>query len=233
MNRTGSQLRDGDTNLDVGLTCYLVLLIPWGFGFGLLWLFRTSYMEMAGSLILAVAEIVAVCLILLILRGRERGDEAYSTRLRSSTFNLLILIILLLLPVLVGSYFNRLTLKVVSTVIWQFIFSGFGEEIRYRGYYHSRISQEYGRPFSFLGVMFGPGLIIASLLFAFSHVLNPFSPFAGSFELAWRWGFWTFFSGLFFGFVREKAGSIIVAGIARGLPDAVGEAFALLFSLSL
>lgn len=180
-------------------------------------------MEMTGSLILAATQIVALLLILLILRRRERGSQATSTRLSSSTLNLLILVILLSLPVLVGAYLKRLTLKVVSTVIWQFFFSGFGEEIRYRGYYQSRINQEFGRPFTFLGVKFGPGLIIASLLFAFSHVLNPFSPFTGSFELAWWWGFFTLFGGLFFGFVREKTGSVIAAGIAHGLPDAVGR----------
>jgi membrane protease YdiL (CAAX protease family) len=71
------------------------------------------------------------------------------------------------------------------------------------------------------------------LLFGFSHVLNPFDPLNGSFDLAWWWGFWTFFSGIFYGFVREKTGSVVAAGIAHGLPDAVGEAIALLFSLKM
>jgi membrane protease YdiL (CAAX protease family) len=123
-----------------------------------------------------------------------------------------------------------LTSKVVSTVIWQFIFSGFGEEILYRGYFQSRINEEFGRPHSFLGVNFGIGLIIASLLFAMAHVLNPFNPFKGSFDLFWGWGLWTSFGGLFFGFIREKTGSILAAGIAHGLPDAFGEAIAQLSS---
>jgi membrane protease YdiL (CAAX protease family) len=111
-------------------------------------------------------------------------------------------------------------------VIWQFVFSGFGEEILYRGYFQSRINEEFGRPYSFLGANFGIGLVISSLLFATAHVLNPFNPFKGSYDLAWGWGLWTFFAGLFFGLMREKTGSIIASGIAHGLPEAFGDAIA-------
>jgi membrane protease YdiL (CAAX protease family) len=117
-----------------------------------------------------------------------------------------------------------------STVIWQFIFSGFGEEIMYRGYYQSRINEEFGRPFTFMGITFGYGVLISSLLFSLAHVLNPFNPLEGTYELAWWWGMFTFFGGFTFGMVREKTGSIIPCGIAHGLPDAVGEAFAMLVS---
>jgi membrane protease YdiL (CAAX protease family) len=114
--------------------------------------------------------------------------------------------------------------------VWQFICSGFGEEIMYRGYYQSRINEEFGRPFTFLGVNFGIGVLISALLFAVTHILNPFSPFTQNYELAWWWGLFTFAAGVTLGLVREKTGSIIPCGIAHGLPDAVGEAFALLFS---
>lgn len=140
------------------------------------------------------------------------------------------LIALLLVPILVGLYTKRLTFVVISTVVWQFIFSGFGEEILYRGYFQSRINEEFGHPFSFLGVNFGIGVIISSFLFSLAHVLNPFDPFAAKFELDWWWGLSSFVAGLTFGLVREKTGSIISSGIAHGLPDAVGEPFAFMFS---
>lgn len=109
--------------------------------------------------------------------------------------NLSILISLLLLPVVVGLLLRCLTIEVVSTVVWQFLFSGFGEEMLYRGYIQSRVNQEYGSPYEVLGARFGPGL--------------------------------------FFGLIYERTGSLLASGIAHGLPDAVGESFAVLFGWSL
>ncbi|MBU7025639.1 MAG: CPBP family intramembrane metalloprotease [Theionarchaea archaeon] len=227
----GFTLANWRRNLDIGLTYALVAgVIVNGVGFMSLWIFGMSYTGMTGALILACCEIVVLFLILSILRRRERRYDPENPP--NPVPNFLVLIVLLLLPVLVGVYVHRLTLIVVSTVVWQFFFSGFGEEIMYRGYYQSRINEEFGRPFSFLGVNFGYGVIISSLLFALAHVLNPFSPLEGNYELAWWWGLFTFFGGLTFGLVREKTGSIIPCGIAHGLPDAVGEAFALMFHLS-
>ena len=130
-----------------------------------------------------------------------------------------------------GLFTNKLTFKVISTVVWQFIFSGFGEEFFFRGYIQSRINEEFGRPFSFMGVNFGIGLILSSMLFGLAHALNPFSPFTGYYELAWWWGVSSCVTGFVFGLVREKTGSIIPSSIAHGLPDAIGEPFALMFSL--
>lgn len=103
------------------------------------------------------------------------------------------------------------------------------EEILYRGYIQSTVNREFGRPWQIMGVRFGPGLIIASLIFAVSHVINPLNPLAGQFGLAWWWGLWTFFSGLFLGLVREKTGSLLSVAIAHGLPNAVGEGLASVF----
>ncbi|MGC9467206.1 MAG: CPBP family intramembrane glutamic endopeptidase [Anaerolineae bacterium] len=147
--------------------------------------------------------------------------------------NLSILISLLLLPVVVGLLLRCLTIEVVSTVVWQFLFSGFGEEMLYRGYIQSRVNQEYGSPYEVLGARFGPGLFVAALIFSLSHVLNTFNPLTGRYELSWWWGLWTFFAGLFFGLIYERTGSLLASGIADGLPDAVGESFAVLFGWSL
>lgn len=62
------------------------------------------------------------------------------------------------------------------------------------------------------------------MLFGLAHAFNTCDPAPGRTQLAWGWAFWTTFSGLLFGLIREKTGSLHVGGIARGLPDAVGEA---------
>jgi membrane protease YdiL (CAAX protease family) len=113
---------------------------------------------------------------------------------------------------------------VVSTVVWQFVFSGFGEEFVWRGYVQSRLNQAFGRPMRLFGIQFGPGLIIASLLFGLLHAFNTSDPAVGLSSLAWGWGLWTSVAGLFFGVIREKTGTLLAPGIAHGLPDAAGEA---------
>ncbi|MBD3198062.1 MAG: CPBP family intramembrane metalloprotease [Candidatus Lokiarchaeota archaeon] len=95
-------------------------------------------------------------------------------------------------------------IKIISTIIWQFIFSGFGEELRFRAYYQSIINLEYRRPYEILNVSFGPGLLIGTFLFGISHIFNSYSPFEGIFNLSWGGGIWTFAAGLFCGFLKEK-----------------------------
>jgi len=159
---------------------------------------------MVGSIVLAISYVVANVVILTVLGKRKRGrDQTQGWSVRS---NLLLLSGSFLFPMFLGLFLGKLSSKVISTVIWQFFLSGFGEEILYRGYCQSRIKEEFGCPFKFLGVEFGVGLVISSLLFASLHALNPFNPLIGKSELAWWWGFWNFFAGLFFGFVREKDG---------------------------
>lgn len=157
-----------------------MILIP----IGALILLHLSYSDLFGALILSVCEIVALVLILLLIRKKK--EEDYEEKSSNARINVILLLVLLLIPIFLSFYLNKPTDiigKVISTVIWQFIFSGFGEEIHYRGYYQPRINEEFGRPFKFLGVEFGLGLIVASLLFGLSHVLNPFSPFEGIFDL--------------------------------------------------
>jgi membrane protease YdiL (CAAX protease family) len=72
-------------------------------------------------------------------------------------------------------------------------------------------------PLSFWGVPWGWGLVITALIFGFVHILNPFNPFH-----IW-WGVWTIFGGLSFGYIREKAGSVLPTAILHGLPQAIAS----------
>ena len=40
-------------------------------------------------------------------------------------------------------------------------------------------------------------------------------------EVTWAWGFWTIFSGLVMGFVREKSGSVFAPALLHGIPQAI------------
>ncbi len=102
-----------------------------------------------------------------------------------------------------------------------YLLVGFGEEILYRGYIQSRLNQVFARPHQFYGVSWGWGVIITSLIFGFSHVLNGLDPVAGTFNPQWGWGLWTTFSGLVFSYIREKTGSIVAPAIVHGLPQAL------------
>jgi membrane protease YdiL (CAAX protease family) len=104
----------------------------------------------------------------------------------------------------------------VSILIFQLFFASFGEEILYRGYYQSRINDGFGLPWDVGGLRFGIGLIAISILFGFAHVLNPFNPFQGQFTLDWVGGLIALQTGLFYGFVREKTGSILASAIIHG-----------------
>jgi membrane protease YdiL (CAAX protease family) len=117
---------------------------------------------------------------------------------------------------------------IASTIVFQFYFAGFGEEILFRGYFQSRLNQDFGRPWMIKGVSFGPGLLITSALFGVLHTLNPFNPFIGAFGLDLLWGTTSFFGGLLFGFLREKTGTVLSASLGHGLLD-LGQVIPLLF----
>lgn len=118
--------------------------------------------------------------------------------------------------------------RALSTFTFYILFLGLGEELLFRGYIQSRLNEAWGRPFRFHGVPWGWGLISASLLFGFMHVLNLGSLLQGDWQPEWWWGLWTFFSGLVLGFVREKTGSIAAPVIMHGLPQALAASLGLL-----
>ncbi|MGI8603751.1 MAG: CPBP family intramembrane glutamic endopeptidase [Verrucomicrobiales bacterium] len=116
-------------------------------------------------------------------------------------------------------HFQRDAGNALLTVLWCFIGAGIGEEMFFRGYVQSRVNESCGRPWHLLGVRFGWGLIVSSLLFGWIHALNTVDYFHGRFTFAWPYAIETCVVGLFYGVLREKTGSL-VAGIAvHGLVD--------------
>jgi uncharacterized protein len=111
--------------------------------------------------------------------------------------------------------------QAIFSFIFYFIFVGFGEEILYRGYIQTRLNKAFGTPWRFLGVEWGWGIVITSLLFGLSHVMNGIDLRAGVFNPQWWWALWTFFGGFVFSFLRQKTGSIVAPAIVHGLPQAL------------
>jgi hypothetical protein len=205
-------------DLEIGIKAYLIRMIPIACLLGAMVL-QWGYTTVRGGLFIAAGEIIAILVLLRVL-PRIKPEKA----LLGQRVNLLTILALLLFPLVVAIALVRFTLVIVSTVIWQFLFSGFGEELVWRGYVQSRLNQVFHKPWQIAGIQFGPGLIITSLLFGFFHAFNTYDPAAGRAELAWGWALFTTFSGLMFGLLREKTGSLLAPGLAHGLPDAVGEA---------
>lgn len=219
----GVSLVNWPTNLDIGIKAFLVTFIPLVFGLGGAMQLGLDPNKVSGGLFVAMTEVIGLALMVWILNRQKP--------VKSGRRNVISILLLLLLPILVALAMGRLTVVIVSTVVWQFIFSGFGEEFAFRGYFQSRLNQAFGRPMRLFGIQFGAGLIIASLLFGLWHVENTYDPAVGFSSLAWGWGLWTFVAGLFFGVLREKTGTLLAPGLAHGLPDAVGEPLRLLFGL--
>jgi len=116
-------------------------------------------------------------------------------------WQLIFFLSLYLIPPLV-SWFNEKS--VPNTIFWQFYFTfgvGFGEELLYRGYIQTRLNDKLGKQWKIGHLRFGPGLIIASVLFGLSHMYQ-----LGSTNIGLHFAFAAIFAGLFFGIVREKAG---------------------------
>jgi len=211
-------------NLDLGIKAYLVRIVPVAvLMLTILWL-KMDYRTFPGGAITALGEIAGIAIMLLVLR-RQQTDKAAS----SARSNVITTIVLLLFPIVLAWMLGKLSLLIVSTVVWQFIFSGFGEEFVWRGYVQSRLNQVFGRPLQLFSVKFGAGLIIASILFGLLHAFNTYDPAVGFASLSWGWALSATFGGLFFGILREKTGSLLACGLAHGLPDAVGEALAGIF----
>ncbi len=162
----GITLKNWRYNLQVGLDGYLVKLIPWIGGYGLIIYLGTSHSSAAGAVILVVAYAAATWVMLGVMARRD------PTGRHGSLSNLAVIGALLLVPIVVGALAHHLTPTGVSTVLWLFVFTGFGEELLFRGYIQSTVNREFGRPWKMKGVQFGVGLVVSSLLFGASHLLN-------------------------------------------------------------
>jgi membrane protease YdiL (CAAX protease family) len=175
--------------------------------------------DMARALTFAAGEFLVLLCLAWFLMCRRRWLERIPNVISG-----IILLALLALPLALAWYFEHPLIDMILTELWLLLGAGLGEEIFFRGYIQSRINQAFGRPWHVLNIDFGLGLIVSSLLFGFIHVLNTVDCFTGRRDFAWWWGLPSFVSGLFYGVMRERTGSIVAGGVHHGLVDVLARA---------
>jgi membrane protease YdiL (CAAX protease family) len=202
----------------------MVMMVA-GLGFGFLRSRRINPTGMEGSLIMTVLAFIMIGILFIILR-RSNQDESH--RQPRVTYKLIILIGMIVCPIVIAALRQRFSFSIIRWDLYYLFLVGFGEEIKYRGYFQSRINEEYGRPWKVAGISFGPGLLIVSVLFGLSHMgqFGFFNPFEGQFAINPWMGLQSFGGSLFYGLIREKSGSVIPSSIAHGVPSAFGQTLA-------
>lgn len=86
-----------------------------------------------------------------------------------------------------------------SMAAYQLLYVGVPEELFFRGYLQQRFDDAFGRPWRLWGASWGPGLLLANLLFAAGHLLVT----GDAARLA------VFFPGLLFGWLLARTGALI------------------------
>ena len=213
-------------SLDLAMHVFPIKLLPWFLGIAAMFILNQDYTDLSVALILTGGYMLAIVLLFFSLnRYQQKPEPGRKTTLT----NITVLAAITFAPIVINLALGRFSGRVASTVLWQLVFSGFGEELKWRGYFQSRLNHGFGRPYKTFGVQFGPGLLITAVLFGISHGLNTFNPLIGHWSFQWEWALFTLFSGLFFGIVREKSQDILAPGILHGVPDAFGEAIGIIF----
>jgi len=174
--------------------------------FWLVQMMGTNPNEWTGSSIVTAVFLVATPLMVLVtaslpMRASIRSNATSVTR-----------VTLLLLVAVLVSMWTAPSTPPLSKLLY-YIIVGFSEEILFRGYIQSRVNHGFGRPYSWRGIPFGPGLFVAAFTFGLAHTL------AGS-EWIWSRTLFPFSYGIALGLIREKDGSVFAPSILHGLGDA-------------
>lgn len=173
---------------------------------------RPADLGLGGGAILLLAGLAATSATLVLLqRGTGRLD-----RIPPASWTLLLAAILAG-GIIAAAVARKPLGPELAAIGWRFVCAGIGEEIFFRGYLQSRLDRAFGRPWRLIGTSFGPGVVIASALFGLVHALNPFDTFRGSGTLAW--GHALAATGMPYGFLRARTGSVAAPALLHGLLD--------------
>lgn len=183
--------------LDIAAACFIPFALA-GFPLGM----GVDHTTWPGAVIMSAVQVVLLFVVAWTLRKKPAAGVAAAA--------------FLLAPVA-----QSVAGQAVILFLTYALFVGFGEEILYRGYAHSRLNEAFGTPFRFAGMAFGWGTILAAAIFGLTHVGILRWLLGASTQVTWAWGLWTFFGGLVFAYVREKSGGILAPALLHGLPQAI------------
>lgn len=93
---------------------------------------------------------------------------------------------------------------------------GIGEELVFRGVIQGLLDRAWGTPWRVMSADVGWGWFVQALLFGLVHPLVAGDPGL------WPWGLWTAASGLCFGWLRARSGTILAPAMVHGVTDAIG-----------
>ena len=97
----------------------------------------------------------------------------------------------------------------ISTLVFQLIFVAVGEELFFRGFWQGELNLAFRKPWRLGATRFGWGVLAVALLFGIGHLLNPFDPIRGSYELNWPGFAYSGGYALAAGLLREKFDSLL------------------------
>ena len=170
-------------------------------------------------------QIIFFVIPLSILATRRRSLEQYGLVFRDPRLHarlaVMLTIVLVVVPIAVTALFGRIGFDrtflahPISTVVFHFVFSSFGEELFFRGFIQGELNLAFGRPWKFAGVPFGVGLVVSTLTFAAGHGI----PLLGAPEVdVWAFVLTGFFA-LFAGLLRERTGGIFAPAMLHATID--------------
>ena len=104
--------------------------------------------------------------------------------------------------------------EVISEIVGQVVIIALPEESFYRGYLQSRLDDVWPPRLRFAGASIGPGVIVASVIFALGHLATVRAPV----RLA------VFFPALLFGWLRARTGGVGASIAYHALCNVFSEA---------
>lgn len=184
----------------------LLVMFPATFSFPVAQGWGYGFTDWGGAAIIGSFYLLATVAVLRILKNEDTLEETVFSKSDALIAGAVFLGGLALVAGL--HHLNTIARDVITALI----FIGFMEELFFRGYLQPRLNMAFGKPFEFMNLQFGWGIVITAALFGLIHVISP-----GENPMEWSWGFWTFISGLGFGVIREKGSSFLAPAVVHGI----------------